>query len=108
MKLTAVGFSEWSKTCSRGHSLERRRTWFCRGRGRKVPLEERAMDGLGSHDGDKVIDWGKTSEDYSVHRPGPPPSFFARLAALGIGREGQRILDLGTGTGVMARQFARQ
>jgi SAM-dependent methyltransferase len=66
------------------------------------------MHGMGSRDGDKVIDWGKTSEDYSVHRPGPPPSFFARQAALGIGLEGQRILDLGTGTGVMARQFARQ
>src|SRR6187399_744555 len=66
------------------------------------------MHGLNSHDGDNLIDWGKTSADYSVHRPGPPPSFFARLAALGIGFEGQRILDLGTGTGVMARQFARQ
>lgn len=66
------------------------------------------MHGLGSHDGDNVIDWGKTSADYSVHRPGPPPSFFARLAALGIGCEGQSILDLGTGTGVLARQFARQ
>ena len=66
------------------------------------------MHGLGSRDGDKVIDWGKTSEDYAVHRPGPHPSFFARLAALGIGLEGQRVLDLGTGTGVLARQFARQ
>ena len=30
------------------------------------------MHGLGSRDGDNLIDWGKTSEDYSVHRPGPP------------------------------------
>jgi len=66
------------------------------------------MHGLGSRDGDKVIGRGKTSQDYSVDRPGPPPSFFARLAALGIGREGQSILDLRTGTGVLARQFARQ
>lgn len=66
------------------------------------------MHSLGSKDGSKAIDWGKTSNDYSAHRPGPPLSLFSRLAALGIGHEGQDILDLGTGTGVMARQFARQ
>ncbi|MEM1294085.1 MAG: class I SAM-dependent methyltransferase [Verrucomicrobiota bacterium] len=66
------------------------------------------MHGLKSHDGSKVIDWGKTSDDYSVFRPGPPPSFYAKLAALGVGLEGQSILDLGTGTGVLARQFAQQ
>jgi len=66
------------------------------------------MHSLDSRDGSRPIDWGRTSEDYSVHRSGPPPSFFARLAALRIGLERQAILDLGTGTGVMARQFARQ
>ena len=66
------------------------------------------MHGLQSHDGDRVIDWGLTSADYAVHRPGPPASLFARLAALGVGLPDQRMLDLGTGTGVMARQFARQ
>lgn len=66
------------------------------------------MHGMQSRDGDRVIDWGKTSADYGIHRPGPPPSFFARLSALGMGLAGQRILDLGTGTGVLARQFARQ
>ena len=54
----------------------------------------------------RAIDWGKTSEDYASHRPGPPPSFYARLLALGVGRPGQRILDLGTGTGELARTFA--
>ncbi len=57
-------------------------------------------------DGGRTIDWGKTSDDYASHRPGPPPSFYARLLALGAGRPGQRILDLGTGTGVVARTFA--
>jgi SAM-dependent methyltransferase len=66
------------------------------------------MHDLPSHDGNRPIDWGRTSDDYSVFRSGPPPSFYARLAALGIGLEGQAMLDLGTGTGVLARQFARQ
>lgn len=66
------------------------------------------MHGLSSHDGNRLIDWGKTSDDYSVFRSGPPLSFYTRLAALGVGLEGQTILDLGTGTGVLARQFARQ
>ena len=35
-----------------------------------------------------------------------PDSFWRRLEALEIGRPGHRILDLGTGTGVMARRFA--
>jgi SAM-dependent methyltransferase len=66
------------------------------------------MHGLPKHDGPNVIDWGKTSSDYSTYRPGPPPSFYQRLAALGVGLPKQAILDLGTGTGVLARQFAEQ
>lgn len=65
------------------------------------------MHGLKAFDGDKKIDWGKTSADYAAHRPGPPASFFKRLAEVGVGLEGQSILDLGTGTGVLARAFAR-
>jgi SAM-dependent methyltransferase len=60
-----------------------------------------------ANDPGRIIDWGKTSDDYGTHRPGPPASFFARLAALGVGLAGQRILDLGTGTGALARPFAR-
>jgi SAM-dependent methyltransferase len=54
----------------------------------------------------RSIDWSATSGDYAAFRPGPPAAFFDRLQALGIGLPGQRILDLGTGTGVMARAFA--
>ena len=66
------------------------------------------MHNIPACDGDNIIDWGNTSSDYSAYRPGPPLSFYARLAALGVGLPQQTILDLGTGTGVVARQFARQ
>ncbi|KPJ72806.1 hypothetical protein AMJ52_05055 [candidate division TA06 bacterium DG_78] len=56
----------------------------------------------------REIDWGKTSADYSLYRPGYPNSFYDKLAALGIGLKGQRVLDLGTGTGVLARNFAKR
>ena len=59
-------------------------------------------------DGGRPIDWGKTSEDYGRLRPGPPPSFYKTLQAHGVGEPGQRIVDIGTGTGVLARQFAAQ
>lgn len=52
------------------------------------------------------VDWGRTSKDYATHRQGFPPELFARLAALGIGLPGARALDLGTGTGTLARGLA--
>ncbi len=66
------------------------------------------MDERGAIDVGRSVDWSKASADYARYRPGPPPSFYARLASFGVGLKGQRILDLGTGTGVLARQFAQQ
>jgi SAM-dependent methyltransferase len=60
----------------------------------------------GSIDSGRAIDWGRTSTDYARYRPGPPDSYFQRLAEHGVGLAGQRILDLGTGTGALARRFA--
>ncbi len=53
-------------------------------------------------------DFGRTAQDYAEHRAGFPESFFERLAARGIGVAGQRVVDLGTGTGTLARGFARR
>lgn len=52
------------------------------------------------------VDYGKTARDYSRNRTGFPDAFFERLSAFGIGRRSQRVLDLGTGTGALAREFA--
>ena len=64
------------------------------------------MHTIPATDAGRVIDWSKTSSDYGAHRPGLPPSFYERLHALGVGRKGQRILDLGTGTGLLACELA--
>ncbi|MEX1306447.1 MAG: class I SAM-dependent methyltransferase [Rhodovibrionaceae bacterium] len=52
------------------------------------------------------VDFGKTAQDYTRHRAGFPDSLFERLAARGIGAPGQRLLDLGCGTGSLALGFA--
>ncbi|WP_189930727.1 class I SAM-dependent methyltransferase [Streptomyces sulfonofaciens] len=53
-----------------------------------------------------TVDFGRTSQDYARYRTVFPPELFTRLAAMGVGRAGQRVADLGTGTGVLARGFA--
>jgi len=55
-----------------------------------------------------MADFGKTAKDYATHRAGFPPEMFRRLAARGIGLPGQRALDLGSGTGSLARGWAKQ
>jgi SAM-dependent methyltransferase len=54
-----------------------------------------------------TVDFGRTASDFARHRAGFPPSLFERLLERGIGMPGQRVLDLGTGTGSLARGFAR-
>lgn len=56
-----------------------------------------------------VVDFGQAAEDYARHRPGFPDIFFDRVRDdYGIGLRGQRLLDLGCGTGALARGFAQR
>lgn len=55
----------------------------------------------------KGVDFGRAAGDYAEHRPTIFPEDFEHLRALGVGRPGARVLDVGTGTGAMARGLAR-
>jgi SAM-dependent methyltransferase len=55
---------------------------------------------------DLRADFGKTASDYGRHRAGFPDEFFERLQTAGILRAGMHALDLGTGTGTVARGVA--
>ena len=50
--------------------------------------------------------FGKAAADYGKFRAGFPDSLFDRLRPFGVGLPGQHIVDLGTGTGTLARGFA--
>lgn len=52
--------------------------------------------------------FGKAASEYGSHRAGFPDSFFERLALFAVGQPDQTIVDLGTGTGTLARGFARR
>jgi SAM-dependent methyltransferase len=54
------------------------------------------------------VDFSRTARDYAQYRAGFPDALFDRLAEHGVGAAGQRLLDLGTGTGTLARGFARR
>jgi ubiquinone/menaquinone biosynthesis C-methylase UbiE len=55
-----------------------------------------------------LIDFGQAAADYGRHRPGFPDAFFDEVRRHGIGVDGQRVVDVGTGTGTLARGFARR
>ena len=56
-------------------------------------------------DGGKGFDWGRTSEDYAKYRDIYPEVFYTRLIEKGLCVKGQRVLDIGTGTGVLPRNL---
>jgi len=52
------------------------------------------------------VRFGETADDYGRHRAGFPEAFFDRTAARGLVGPGRSALDLGTGTGTVARGLA--
>jgi len=52
------------------------------------------------------VDFGNTAQDYKTYRQGFPPAFFEKLQSLSLIGEGKHVLDIGTGTGTVARGCA--
>jgi SAM-dependent methyltransferase len=52
------------------------------------------------------VNFGKAAEDYGTFRAGFPESIFDRLAEFNVGLPDHTVIDLGTGTGTLARGFA--
>ena len=58
-------------------------------------------------DGGKAFDWGKTSSDYAKYRDIYPQEFYDKIVERNLCIDGQSVLDMGTGTGVIPRNMYR-
>ena len=58
-------------------------------------------------DGGKAFDFGRTSVDYAKYRDIYPDEFYQRIISRGLCIKGQKVLDIGTGTGVLPRNMYR-
>lgn len=58
-------------------------------------------------DAGKAFDWGRTSDDYAKYRDIYPEVFYKKIVERNLCVKGQKVLDLGTGTGVLPRNMYR-
>lgn len=58
-------------------------------------------------DGGKAFDWGKTSAGYAAYRDIYPQEFYDKILSRQRCVNGQHVLDIGTGTGVLPRNMYR-
>ena len=56
-------------------------------------------------DGGKDFDWGKTSADYAKFRDIYPQEFYESIISRKLCINCQKVLDMGTGTGVLPRNM---
>lgn len=53
----------------------------------------------------KTFDWGRTSADYAKFKDIYPKEFYDKIVGRGLCTNGQKVLDIGTGTGVLPRNL---
>lgn len=56
---------------------------------------------------ERDFDYGKVSDEYEKYRKPFPEKFFDQLVARGVIGPGKTVLDLGAGTGMIARKIAQ-
>lgn len=58
-----------------------------------------------SIDNGRTYDWTKSATDYGKYRDIYPAIFYKKIYDVGVGLSGQKVLDIGTGTGVIPRNM---
>ena len=56
-------------------------------------------------DAGKAFDFGRVSKDYAQYRDIYPKEFYDKIISRNLCIKGQKVLDLGTGTGVLPRNL---